>query len=152
MDTDLIRAYETIYKKSRETNMRNMARKYLEDCGYFSKPELQEQSSINIQTPDISLNPVHPPSLPQPVCDKVQPKIFEIYERSNERSNEKSKRDYLNSFENRSLIYQNRYSTDGGELSKYDMYEGCRPSKSFERLNPPPTIISKLYEDSRYYE
>lgn len=58
----------------------------------------------------------------------------------------------MNPYDNRSLIYQNRYNTDDGELSKYDMYEGCRPSKSFERFNPPPTIISKLYEDSRYYE
>ena len=38
LDSDLIKAYETIYKKSRESNMKNMARKYLEECGYFGKP------------------------------------------------------------------------------------------------------------------
>ena len=37
LDSDLMKAYETIYKKSREPNMKNMAKKYLEECGYFKK-------------------------------------------------------------------------------------------------------------------
>lgn len=35
-ESDLVKAYETIYKKSRDPQMKSMARKYLESCGYFN--------------------------------------------------------------------------------------------------------------------
>lgn len=61
-ETDLVKAYETIYRKSREPHMKNMARKFLEDCGYFKTKNKDKNDAKKENRPASVLENKKPPS------------------------------------------------------------------------------------------